>query len=984
MPIKHSKVSTIQTTGDASLVGPSDWNADHAISGALDLTGASSILVGPGGITGVSPTQFAGAPSGVCLANQTAVNTLTGDFYDCIAGAWLKVGPGGNPGVLVSPVITPNPLNLDVNLGFKGPNPYVDVTRYGVRALVPTSTPVFTGVTATISSGSAVATVSTASCPGQAGSVCFQNGDGVVVYGAGAPHSMSTPVGVTVTPSVAQAGTGTGLVVNGPVGGATTYNYRVLARNKAGGLTAASTVATTTTGGASLGRQSVNILAHARTGNITTVTTSVAHGLSVGAMVYIAQTSDDTNFGGWYPIATVPDTAHFTFQSGLDATNGAPASATGGVAVWFNANRITWTQVTGAWEYCIYGRTGGSLTWIGCSRPQGPPGAYSNPTDMTFDDFGSPMMDGFTRPALIPNTPPVSATSNSLVTTISSGASTTTLTLSATASTTVTGATIRFDNAPNILTAANVARNNNGLLHFPVSTNGQSYPVNSYLLLPSQLTVSFAMGLYLNDTVEVGQGSYWSGTVLPQGQPPPSFGQNGWVNIGANEANPGVYSPPGLITYWKSLSFFGQGLSNGGLPFFAEQNTPITFEDVSFTSSTSGTDYMGVGLILRGDAPGVNNSSYVNLFRNVLFSGGPAQSDAATATPFFYCNGCGLTSLTNINMSVRGIFFRPVGAGGAFELSTGRQQGPIMPTVMYFNNSGNSTLTSSVVRQFEQDTGTHAIFANMSGSSTMLHIEGAGYPGTFVGASGPLVTGNPIISIDFQNEQMNGVTGQNTQTHSFPTGTALDGAFRTSTSGPYASQEFNSGVSVGKMYSIFAKGLPPAAPTAVVSAGGSVSIGTHTYQVVPVWANGGEGAVSPVSNSVTTSSGNQTVTVTWTAVAGSPKGYDVYQDGQLVSLGAGNCSTIPQYTGTSAVITNFVCGSNTTVQAGGPTILNSNGLFAPKLQIGTAATTQSGAGAPAAGLCTTSTGGSLYLRTDGTTTTSFYVCDGATGTWTAK
>lgn len=44
----------------------------------------------------------------------------------------------------------------------------------------------------------------------------------------------------------------------------------------------------------------------------------------------------------------------------------------------------------------------------------------------------------------------------------------------------------------------------------------------------------------------------------------------------------------------------------------------------------------------------------------------------------------------------------------------------------------------------------------------------------------------------------------------------------------------------------------------------------------------------------------------------------------------------------------------------------------------------SGTGAPAGGLCTTAMGGSIYNRTDGTTTTSLYVCDGSTGTWTAK
>lgn len=822
-------------------------------------------------------------------------------------------------GSLVSPVVSPNPLAFDANINFKGPNPYVDVTRYGVRALNPNTTPVAVGLTASINSGSAAAAISSASS--------FINGDGVVIYGAGPVHNMVTPTGITVTPSVAAAGTGTGIVVNAPAG-STTYNYQVIARDKNGGLTAASTVTTTTTGPTSLGRQSVNISTLSRTGNVTTVVTSSAHGLSIGSMVYISTTSDDVNFGGWFVIQTTVDNTHFTFLSGLDTNNGAATSATGGAAVWFNANRITWSQVAGAWQYHIYGRVGVSLIWIGCSRPSG-----NNLIDLTFDDFGSPMMDSFKRPGSIPNAPPISATSDSLVTKIVSGAGTTNIVLADAASTNVSGATIRFDNAPNILAAANASANNNGLLHFPVSVNNEPYPVNSYLVLPSKLSMSFTTGLFLNDTVEVAFGSSWSGDVIPQGLNPPSFGQSGWPLIGVSEANPGVYVPAGVISYWKGLSFLGQGLLNGGLIVFADQVSPITFEDVNFLSSTSGTDYMGVGLILRGDTVGSNNSSYVNMFRNVLFSGGPTQSDGVTATPFFYCNGCGLTSLERINLSVRGIFVRPVGQGGAFELNTGRQQGPIMPTVMYYNSSGNSSLASFVIRQFEQDTGTHAIFANLQGSTTMLDLEGSGYPGTFNGATGSLVTGNPVISIDFKNEQANGITGQNTNTHSFPTGTAIDGSLHKTTSGPYSSNEFNSGVSVGKAYSVFAKGPTPAAPIAVVSAGGSVSIGVHTYQVVPVWANGAEGALSPPSVPVTTTAGNQTVTVTWVAVSGGPIGYDVYQDGQLVSLGAGNCTTIPQYVGTSAVITSFVCGSSTTIQAGGPTILNANGLFSPALTL---------------------------------------------------
>ncbi len=43
-----------------------------------------------------------------------------------------------------------------------------------------------------------------------------------------------------------------------------------------------------------------------------------------------------------------------------------------------------------------------------------------------------------------------------------------------------------------------------------------------------------------------------------------------------------------------------------------------------------------------------------------------------------------------------------------------------------------------------------------------------------------------------------------------------------------------------------------------------------------------------------------------------------------------------------------------------------------------------GAGVPSAGSCTAANGGSLFSRTDGTPTTTLYVCDNSTHTWTAK
>lgn len=40
--------------------------------------------------------QFPGAPSGACSANQVAINTATGAFYDCVAGTWTAVTGGGS------------------------------------------------------------------------------------------------------------------------------------------------------------------------------------------------------------------------------------------------------------------------------------------------------------------------------------------------------------------------------------------------------------------------------------------------------------------------------------------------------------------------------------------------------------------------------------------------------------------------------------------------------------------------------------------------------------------------------------------------------------------------------------------------------------------------------------------------------------------------------------------------------------------------
>jgi len=144
----------------------------------------------------------------------------------------------------------------------------------------------------------------------------------------------------------------------------------------------------------------------------------------------------------------------------------------------------------------------------------------------------------------------------------------------------------------------------------------------------------------------------------------------------------------------------------------------------------------------------------------------------------------------------------------------------------------------------------------------------------------------------------------------------------------------------------------------------------------PIFANGAEGTGSLICNATTTN-GNQTVTLNWVAIPGVTQ-YWVYRNGVNIS-----CSPTTGTTFTDTFAS--ACGQGApSIAAGGPAGLHGSLVWGQTIQVGDRALTQSGVGAPSAGLCTTSKGGSLYLRTDGTTTTTFYVCDGATGTWTAK
>jgi hypothetical protein len=852
-----------------------------AVTGSVDAVGmtfGSTIL-----------TNSSSAPtSGQCLGNSSG--TIVG--LTCSGGT-----VGGSPtqvqynsgGVAASApgITTPDSGN---SLVVKGPNPSVNLAAFtrsiNVSGCSTTATiNIGTPTTATLASGA-----------------CFQNGDGITIYGAGPSVTLSAPSAPSVTPAAISSG-GTALgggsyspisIIAGATGG-TTYSYRVIARTKNGGYTPPSSSTTVTTGLSSLGFFTCSISSYSRSGNVMTINfSSTCEGAVVGGLMQLAGGGTGGNgFGGFYNIQTAPSGTQVTAYGPLNSTGfgyfttdgASPNSGTGGTAYFLSSNHLTITAVSGAYAYYICSSPDNS-TWTLAGTTLS---SSTNHLDLQWDDYGATMMAHQAFPGNITSAACTgSGQSDPLTTTISSGGGTTTVTLANAATNGVTTATALFDNGPGLLAAANYAQNStnaiNGQLFIPVAPFTKGYVINSYTTLPANLSMFGAGVIRINGlgTIQLGSGTLWDGSGSIVGSEVQPYDTVGGEAIEVAGTTQGIYSPPGnAAVLLKNMTFLDDGGSENGEHFIVDDGDQIHMQQMVFNlGGGSGNDLIGVAVEYRG-ANGSNEA--LKTCDHCTFTGGTASAGSTWAPLIYFApgqNGSGgiVNSsadffLTNANFVNRGI----IGAGSStsnhyFFTNIIRQSG-VMPLLWVLGNSTGTTVKYDGVTLDTDGTGILSS-GNITGNPNQSLVF---FTGTnLFDNGGPSFTGGGPTDYF--------LTGKNDLT-SLPQASGVATTCQ-STSGTSIGCNFDTQMNVGPNAYFFWPMSAPAAPTVTAVAGGTwgASNGAQ-FAIAAVGVDGNPTIISANSSTATTdstcpSSGNCQFSISWTAVPGAAS-YNIYECGTL-------------------------------------------------------------------------------------------------------
>jgi hypothetical protein len=864
-----------------------------SLGGNLAVTGNTTVIGSMASGT-VNLTNQA-SPPGAASAGTVNLYTKTADkrlYYKDDTGT--EIGPistGGGGGAQLNTVNTFTATqNFAADLETKGPNPYFSLALYGGYSSATATPPSTTG---SISSSNTTLTLASAQD--------FANGQGIVIYKAGAATTLSTPGTPTVTP------------IN-LVNGSTTYSYKAIAEDRAGGLTAASAAGSTTVGIATLGVNTVTLTSCVRTSGVATYTSSSAHNLQSGTQINIAGFSGGVfdSCNGVKTIASTPTGTTFTTQDGPSLANETNTTGTPSAAV-YACNTLTFPSGSFSGNKTIH-------NWIYRSISSG---AYSlagvaQGVDPYWSDCGFPAPNA---PAYVPATPPASTQPGYLATTIVSGGGTTTLTLANAAGTNASSQTVLHDNTVPLLNAVTAADNAiGGTVYIP---NGGSTPywVFNSTADFSALSLSAVERVHINsNAVLLNQPWIIHSGMDFEGEPhvTTSYSYVNGAQIVANNAYPMF-----ILGEWGDGVHFNRLLLASNQPqqtsILADSATDgggtagVVFDDVNFSGNGN-----GVPIVLKGGF-------------DYFFNRGNCQGGANIFVP----QSC--LQLTNVSpavtssgpaqvpgrVKVNGLYF----AGNAIDIDCLPDGASIAPVDFTFATTIFESSTAPYLR-FNCSTGFFSGIA-LNDVVTADNLVGYGTPvidaqndndlgsvswigGSVAGPQAPaLITPSPFASLLLTNA---------------PISNPGDAPYTIVSGGGATSTGIISAASPGRVELAMAT---PAAPSLAVSSGGAVPVGTVPYQVQFFDVDGNYSGLSPIVNAVT-SSGNQTVTITPPAAPAGAAGYVIYRSG--AQLGTAGCA----FLGVNATYVDalsFTCGTSTRSASAGSSIVGPNGVSSTQYRL---------------------------------------------------
>ncbi len=824
---------------------------------------------------------------------------------------------------------TPNtftaPQNIDADFHTKGPNPWYDLSRYGWY-----TSPTYyrNGTTGTMSASSSTLTLSSA--------LDFANGQGLVVLGAGPTPTIATPTSVTAAAVGAT--------------GSTTYYYCVVDEDYQNGRTACSGAGSVANAVATLGIQTNTLTGCSRTSGVVTCTTSAAHNFINGSQIEIqSYSTGDRGFEGAFTLTSASGSA-FTFnQIGVVDASG---TVTSGNARVVGMVAVKWQAETAytVLKHLVYRCTGGS-----CALPANAANynlvGVATGQDSYFLDRGYGFLTAYLDNGDALQTAPTTTSNGWLATTITAGGGTTSLTLAAPSTNAVSGVKVVHDNAPIIKAACAAIPANTGapVLFAPATPGagaGNYAPFSSFFTfsygLPAPITANCPLGteidfqseLWLNAPIQLGHNITMRG------------GSGGQLSSGSGYFEAPLTTVTGYA--YPMLYINGQASTNDFLANFKVTCNGFyqacVYEDQS-SSGDGPTDFRYDDVYLV-DTNG-NSNAYV----------------AKSGFGRFWTRGIWQTSANDFSSPTAALFTTNCGTG---------QSVPQFPAIGYTNYTsiygGLLVDGCGVVNQtFNHWSFTELLVeggfipairvVNPSYGLQSVNIYNFSYADILGGYSTPaidltnvagnanLVVTNPGCATGFQALFEVGTSANypGLQVYGSPCSYlgANNGTVAYNNSSFTDLLNWNTRLQNGS-HVAYQMATPGAPVSAVVSSGGAVPVGAHIYQLTAVDADGNETVAGP-SISATTTSGNQTVTITVPATFPTGAvGVNVYRDSGEINPGGGGCAVPEVSVPGSTIVDNYAfrCSGNTppTTQAGS-SLVSSGGLSTYKLHLGSEALT---------------------------------------------